>query len=141
VAKTRQPKRVDLSKIPADELYAELQQRKSRAQRLVRRYQRLLEQTNKLRAQIEAEGGSVPGGPALMPGIGRVRPVNRMSLADMMQKVLSGKTLSVDEVTKGVLEAGYRTSSSRLRVMVNLTLIKDPRFKRVSRGIYTTAKQ
>lgn len=134
MAKTGGPRRIDLSQIPADALYAELQQRKSRAQGLLRRYERLLEQTNDLRAQIEAEGGFVPGGP---PGSVRVRPVNRMSLVDTMQKVLSGKTLSVDEVTKGVLDAGYKTSSSKLRVMVNLTLIKDPRFKRVSRGVYT----
>jgi len=136
VAKVRQDKR-DLSEIPAQELYAELQQRKARAQKLVQRYERLIQQTDKLRAEIEAQGGFVPDVPqATMPA--RTRPFNKMSLAKVMQKVLAGKQLSVDEVTLGVLEAGYKSSSPRLRSIVNLTLIKDPTFKRVSRGVYTT---
>jgi hypothetical protein len=136
VAKGRQDK-TDLSQIPAQDLYAELEQRKARAQSLVRRYERLLQQTDKLRAEIEAHGGFVPEvAHAGMPA--RKRPFNKMSLAKVMQKVLAGKQLSVDEVMQGVLEAGYKSSSARLRSIVNLTLIKDPTFKRVSRGVYTT---
>jgi hypothetical protein len=136
----KESKPLDLSRIPAGDLYAELQQRKSRAQKLVSKYERLLAQTKELRAQIEAEGGFVPSEPLPGGAPGRVRPVNTMSLANTIQKVLAGKTLSVDEVTRKVVEEGYKSSSSKLRVMVNLTLVKDPRFKRVSRGVYTAAK-
>jgi hypothetical protein len=136
----KESKPLDLSRIPAGDLYAELQQRKQRAQKLVSRYERLLAQTKELRAQIEAEGGTVPAEPPPSAALSRVRPLNTMSLANMIQKVLAGKTLSVDEVTQRVVEEGYKSSSSKLRVMVNLTLVKDPRFKRVSRGVYTAAK-
>lgn len=61
------------------------------------------------------------------------------SLADTLHTVLKGKKLSVTEATDAVRASGYTTKSSakNFRVMVNQTLTKDTRFKRVSRGVYT----
>ena len=65
----------------------------------------------------------------------------RVLLADALQSMLSGKELSVTEIADSLLKSGYKTKSSakNFRVMVNQTLTKDTRFKRVSRGIYTAA--
>jgi len=63
----------------------------------------------------------------------------RVLLADALQSLLTGKELSVTEIADSLLKSGYKTKSSakNFRVMVNQTLTKDKRFKRVSRGIYT----
>ena len=65
----------------------------------------------------------------------------RVLLADALQPMLSGKELSVTEIADSLLKSGYKTKSTakNFRVMVNQTLTKDTRFKRVSRGIYTAA--
>ncbi len=65
----------------------------------------------------------------------------RVLLADALQSKLAGKQLSVTEIADSLLKSGYKTKSSakNFRVMVNQTLTKDTRFKRVSRGIYTSA--
>ena len=54
-----------------------------------------------------------------------------------MASVLSGKTMGVTELSEAVQKAGYRTTSPNFRTIVNQTLIKDKRFKRVERGLYT----
>jgi|GEM_PF-1357965 len=61
------------------------------------------------------------------------------SLADTLHVVLSGKKMSVTQAAEVALASGYTTKSSakNFRVMVNQTLTKDARFKRVSRGVYT----
>ncbi|UYV13483.1 MAG: hypothetical protein NCW75_04160 [Phycisphaera sp.] len=65
----------------------------------------------------------------------RGRPV----LADVLQDVLGGREMSVTDATEAVLKSGYKTKSTpqNFRVMVNQTLTKDKRFKRVARGVYT----
>jgi len=96
------------------------------------RYQRLLERTNRLRAEIEAQGGFGIGGSGI-----HIRARNKIGLAKMMQSVLAGKSLSVDELTTEVINRGFRSTSPKLRAIINQTLIKNPAFKRVSRGVYT----
>lgn len=61
------------------------------------------------------------------------------SLADTLHTVLRGKKMSVAKAADAVLASGYATKSSakNFRVIVNQTLTKDRRFKRVSRGVYT----
>lgn len=119
------------------ELYSEIERRKSHLLKLVRRYERLVEQTNALRAKIEASGGFA-GGSGLLR---RPRARNRVSLATLMQTVLAGKELSVDELTSAVIEKGYKSTSPNLRAIVNKTLITNAKFKRVSRGIYANRPQ
>jgi hypothetical protein len=45
--------------------------------------------------------------------------------------------MSVDEAMQAVLAAGYQSTSSSFRKIVNLTLARSSRFKRVERGRYT----
>ena len=65
------------------------------------------------------------------------RARNETSLVEALVKALSGKTLSVDEATKAVLAAGYRSASPAFRRIVNITLSRNSRFERVARGRYT----
>ncbi len=75
------------------------------------------------------------------PGTGKKigkRPKNKMTLQEAMQKVLKGRTLSVTEIAAAVKKAGYKSSSSTFRTIVNQTLIKNPgTFRKVARGQYT----
>ncbi|HBS29531.1 MAG TPA: hypothetical protein DEB06_08805 [Phycisphaerales bacterium] len=68
---------------------------------------------------------------------GRKRPKNDANLADALAGVLKNATMSVTEVAAEVQRAGYQTTSPNFRTIVNQTLIKDSRFKRVGRGQYT----
>jgi len=62
----------------------------------------------------------------------------RKSLSDYLHDALTGRTLSVSEVTDAVLKNGYPSKSPNLRTMVNQQLTANPkRFKRVARGEYT----
>ena len=69
---------------------------------------------------------------------GRKRPRNEQNLADALADLLAKQTLSVTEASEQVQTAGYRTTSPNFRTIVNQTLLKDPRFKRVGRGRYTS---
>lgn len=70
-------------------------------------------------------------------GIGRTRPKNDSNLAEALAVLLTEKVLSVTEIAEQVQMAGYKTTSPNFRIIVNQTLIKDKRFKRVRRGHYT----
>ena len=55
----------------------------------------------------------------------------------MLAEVLAGKGgVSVSEATKLVLAAGYKTKSKQFQTIVNQTVLRDPRFVNVARGIY-----
>ena len=41
------------------------------------------------------------------------------------------------DVTEAVQRAGYKTSAANFRTIVNATLLKSPKFKKVARGQYT----
>jgi hypothetical protein len=134
---------------------------------LVERRDRLVLEVAELNAQISLFGGSPspasvsapmaapgrkrgrkPGKMAAAPAKGsgkgrgapgRKRPVNDMNLAESLAKVLKNRTMSVTDVTAEVQKAGYKTSAENFRTIVNQTLIRDARFKKVSRGQYTAA--
>lgn len=58
-------------------------------------------------------------------------------LAGVLTTVLAGKTgIGVGEAAKLVLATGYKTMSSQFNTIVNQTLLRDPRFIKVSRGVY-----
>ena len=71
-------------------------------------------------------------------GRGRRRARNKMSLPEAMQGVLkkAGEAMRVGDIVTAVQRAGYRSTSANFRGIVNQTLIKDPRFKSSSRGMY-----
>lgn len=127
-----------LSSVPVVQLQAELVRRQRRIKSLVKRYERLASSATALRNEIEALGGTVNGAAHVFNGAGvRRRPRNEMNLVEALKKLLTGKTMSVTEAAEKVQEAGYKTSSTTFRTIVNQTLINSGQFKRVGRGQYT----
>ena len=60
-----------------------------------------------------------------------------MNLVEALEKLLKSRTLSVTDAAREVQNAGYKTSSANFRTIVNQTLIKSDKFRKVSRGKYT----
>lgn len=114
------------------ELRAELTRRSRAVGALQRKRARLAEQLAVLDAELAGMGG------AITDSTGRRRRArNDTNLADKLAEVLKGKTMSVTEAAGAVQQAGYVTTAANFRVIVNQTLIRDKRFKKVSRGQYT----
>lgn len=124
-----------LSALSDAELQRELRRRQRGSDRTVARLSkkrdRLLSRVSAIDAELAKYGKSAGRG-----GI-RKRPKNKMNLSDTLLKVLASATMSVTEVAEAVQKAGYVTTSPSFRTIVNQTLIKDKRFKRVGRGQYT----
>ena len=58
-------------------------------------------------------------------------------LAGVLVNILAGKAgVAVPAATKLVLATGYKTQSKQFQTIVNQTLLRDPRFVKVSRGVY-----
>jgi hypothetical protein len=121
-----------LGGMTTEALQAELKRRERHLKQLHKKREKLLTQLQEVDAQIVAEGGSVTG------GVTRKRFRNDSNLADALVDLLKTQTLTVTEATSKVQEAGYRTTAANFRTIVNQTLIRDKRFKRVSRGKYTS---
>ena len=90
-----------------------------------------------MEAEIRDAGGSPR---AKHQGGARRRPRNTMNLADALCELLREQTMSVTEIAEAVQKAGYKTSSPNFRTIVNQTLLKDGRFKRMGRGQYTAKR-
>lgn len=124
----------DLSQVSATELQAELARRQRRVRTLVRRRDRLLEAAKALGDEITALGGTAavsPAGPALASG-----RRNEVNLVEALKNALGNKAMTVPEAAEAVLKSGYRTTSQSFRQIVNVTLIRNKEFERVSRGRY-----
>ncbi len=122
-----------LGGLSTSELERELSRRQSSARRLERKRDTLAKQLDAVDRELAALGGL--GGISI--GGVRKRPHNDMNLAESLAKVLKSRTMSVTNVSEAVQKAGYRTSAANFRTIVNQTLLKDKRFKKVSRGMYT----
>ncbi len=130
------------------EIHGEIQRRRRDLETLVQRRTKLIEQVKTIDGEISRRGlelggmanvgmsAAMRGAPTA--GIGRKRPRNDLNLADSLVDVLSKQTLSVTNVAEEVQAQGYHTTSPNFRTIVNQTLIKDPRIKRVGRGLYTS---
>jgi septal ring factor EnvC (AmiA/AmiB activator) len=121
-----------LENLSVSELQAELQRRRRGVAKLERRREKLVNELADINAQISDLGGSLGSTPT-----GRAR--NSMTLPDALHQVLSGTTMSVTEAADAVRAAGYQSSAANFRTMVNQALLKDKRFKKVSRGQYTAS--
>ncbi|MFP4141347.1 MAG: hypothetical protein ACLFVY_12365 [Phycisphaerae bacterium] len=67
----------------------------------------------------------------------RRRAKNEVPLADVLVKALEGKgSVGIGEAMDLAKQAGYKSKSKQFRNIVNQTLSKDPRFKKVGRGKY-----
>ena len=137
--KTRAPKPTvaSLDNLSFDELRHEMQRRERDLKRLLSKRDRLQDQVREIESEIQALGGAGAFG-VTAGGRPRRRPQNDSSLSDALLKLLKSTTMSVTQAADEVQRAGYQTTSSSFRTIVNQTLIKDPRFKKVSRGQYTS---
>ena len=115
-----------------EELQREIKRRERHLSTLERKRAKLIDQLAEVEGQIAEQGG------ALAASQGRKRPRNDQNLADALVELLASQTLNVTSIAEEVQRAGYRTSSPNFRTIVNQTLIKDKRFKRVGRGLYTS---
>lgn len=145
----RKPGRPALSSVSIATLQAEIARRTSKAGGMLRKRDRLLNQLAKVEAKLLVAGIEFDA-PAAAAGRGRPsggggagvrrRPRNEMNLVDALAKVLDGKTMSVTDAAEAVQKAGYKSSSKTFRTIVNQTLIKSNRFKKIERGQYTAKK-
>ncbi len=122
-----------VSQLSYEELEAEMKRREKSVRQLQRKRDRLLTQLEAVEKELSEIGGSR----ARLHAGGRRRPRNEKNLTDAMADTLKGKVLSVTELAEAVQADGYRTTSPNFRTIVNQALLKDDRFKRVSRGRYT----
>lgn len=112
------------------DLHAELRRRQRGVSKLERRRERLMADLDDLNAQIANLGGSLSG---------RGGRRNAMTLPDSLYHVLQGKTMSVTDAAEAVRIAGYTSNATNFRTMVNQALLRDDRFKKISRGQYTAS--
>jgi len=129
----RRPNASSVQGVSLAVLHAELRRREKLVNRLRRKHATAMKRV----ASIEAQMASLGAGPGGKGGGARTRARNEMSLVEALAKVLTGKTMGVTEMAGAVQKAGYQTSSPNFRTIVNQTLIKSDRFKRVGRGQYT----
>lgn len=122
--------------VSTETLKRELKRRQAEFGRLVSRRDRVAAQLAELEAELMELGGAGGYGATARGGVRR-RPRNETNLADALVKVLTGSTMGVTEVAEAVQAAGYRTSAANFRTIVNQTLLRDKRIKKVSRGRYT----
>lgn len=115
--------------LSVSELTAELNRRRRAVVSLHRRRDRIRAQIEALNAEIAALGGS-----SGMTASGRAR--NSQSLADALHAALSGKEAGVTQAAERVQSAGYVSTAANFTTMVNQVLLRDKRFKKVSRGVY-----
>ncbi len=127
-------KRNDIEALTIKQLQREIRRREMQSHhKIVYLQKRRAKIAGKL-ASIDAEIARLGG---RITGHVRVRPRNDANLADSLVNVLKGEVMNVTGVALAVQRAGYRTTSPNFRTIVNQTLLRDPRIKRVSRGRYT----
>ena len=114
------------------ELAAELKRRQRGVNVLNRRRERLMSQLEDVNVQIAELGGNGMG----VTASGKTR--NAQTLPDALHGVLQGREMSVIEAVDAVRASGYVSGAANFRTMVNQVLLKDKRFKKVRRGVYTS---
>ena len=133
--KTNQEAGPEYDSMTISDIEGMLRDRKKQLSKLQRRREKLQAELASLDDQIAEMHGS---GSALPPG---KRPRNDRNLADTIEEVIrkdgkGSKGMKVPQIVEAVERTGYASSSKNFRGIVNQTLIKDDRFKSVSRGVY-----
>jgi len=138
--------RIKLSVLPLERLQAEIQRRMKELPKLIKQRDELNRRIAEMGvADVQAEGKVARGRPkaAKAAKAGRRRRPkarNKVSLVDSLAAALKVKgSLSVGEAVDAVKAAGYKSNSRIFRTIVNQTLAKVKRFKKVGRGQYALA--
>jgi len=141
-----------LKTLSTADLQAELARREKNAGKLQARREKLLTELADLDAEIVSLGGTGSGkatGKRLAQasskktggGGGRRRAKNEMTLPDAIAAAMDvGAEVSPKEAAELVLNNGFNTHSKNFGMMVSNALAKDPRFKRLGRGLYARVK-
>ena len=131
--------RAKLAKVSVEELRKEISRRQKALPALVAKRDAL----NCQIAELEALGAVKPAAarlgrkPGRKPGRRAMRAARPGSLRGALAEALaSKKKLSVAEMVAAVRAAGYKSQSKFFPKVVGMTLAKDKRFKRISRGVY-----
>ena len=141
--------RIKLSNLPIDRLHAEIQRRLRDLPNLIRQRDELTRQIAELEnlglAQpakpTKAAGKRRGPKPGAAKGRRRRKARNAISLSDALAAALKAKgSLSVGDAVQAVQAAGYKSNSKIFRTIVNQTLAKVKRFKKVGRGQYALAQ-
>lgn len=128
-----------LDDLPLSDLQAEIRRRQKDVSGLQKKRDKLAAQLAELDSQLGMLGVPQYGMDGIMGVPGRRRPRNDSSLADALVNLLKDQTLSVTEAAIEVQKAGYKTTSPNFRTIVNQTLLREKRIKRVGRGLYTSS--
>ena len=124
------PKRASSQDLSLTEIQSELNERQKIVRRLEKRRAHLAAELEGINLQIFDLTGAHPQGAP--------RPRNTSNLGDALVKLLRGREMTVTEAAEAVQAAGYATTASNFRTIVNQRLISDKRFKKIRRGVYTT---
>lgn len=136
--------RMKLSVLPLSRLQAEIERRMKELPKLIKQRDELNRRITELGAEVQTQTDVkvVRGkGKAAKARKGR-RPKarNKVSLVDTLAAALKVKgSLSVGEAVDAVEAAGYKSNSRIFRTIVNQTLAKVKKFKKVGRGQYALA--
>jgi hypothetical protein len=125
-----------LTGLSLPELQREIRRRERRVSGLITKRDRLIQRVEAIDREIISNGGNVSGRGGRVSL--RRRPRNDSNLADALVDILKNTEMSVTDVAQAVQNAGYVTTSPNFRTIVNQTLLKDSRIKKVRRGIYTS---
>lgn len=126
------PRATDVLSI--SELQTLINSRKTKIRQLRKERRTLAGRLARIDAELAVLGGQAGAS---------LRPRNEKNLVDVIADVMGqhGKPMRVGEVTDAVMAAGYRSSSTNFKGIVNQTLIKERRFTSPERGVYALRKQ
>lgn len=131
-----------LANLSVEDLQAEIRGRQRKGKSLLKKRAKLaarLAVIDRQLADIGLSAGSTRGGGARRGPGSRAR--NAVSLPEALAAVMStDKAMSVSDLAKKVRDKGYNSNSANFNTIVNQALVKDKRFKNVSRGQYVLAK-
>lgn len=136
------PWKPDLSRVPTSELIRELERRQAMAGEFEARREALERELDDIDAELSALDATSRNG--VRPrhvnrsASARARSANQEPLHVALQRLLTGRKLSVSEAADAVQKAGYKTHAANFRTIVNMTLIKHKAlFRKKGRGKYT----
>lgn len=138
--------KVRLNKMSLNELQAEVRRRQRELNKLQAQREKAAARLTAIDKKITELNGdalstsAAPAAPAKTGKKTRRRPRNQKPLAEVLLNVIpNDKPIKVADAVAAVKKSGYKTTATNFSTIVNQALIKDDRFKQVSRGHYQLA--